>query len=184
MIVERDRPDRAALEPAQSVLTAGHFAPAECDGVGQRRQRQGQQREVHAAPAQDENADGGRQDGDEDHRQQKGQPNLAPEPVQLDEACGIGADAEPGAVAERHQAGVAHAHVQTHCRDRKDDDHSGGVHAQTEHVHDERQGDERNRGEQQRLVLRMGLGDFHSNFSMRSPSSPRGRNNSTRNIST
>ena len=152
-IVEAERSDAAALQAAQAVLAAGHVAPAKRDGVGERGKRQRQQREVNAAPPQDEHADEGRYDGDEDHRQKQRQPDLVAEPVQLDQSRGIGADAEPGAVAERHQPGVADAQVEPHGRDRQDDDHGRRIQSQSEHLHGERQRDQGGRRDQQRPVF-------------------------------
>src|SRR5262249_5379466 len=156
------------------------------DRVGQRRERERQQREIDAAPAQDDRAGDGRQAGDEDHRQQDGQHDLVGEQVALNERGRITADAEPGAVAERDQPGIADAQVQSHGGDRQDDHGRRGVGGEPAQAHQERQHDERDRGEEQRLQLRVraSLRAHVSNFSMRSPSSPRGRNSSTRNIST
>ena len=182
-VVEADRPDAAALQAAEAVFAAGHLAPAEGDGVGQRGERQRQQREVDAAPAQDDDARDRRQHGYRDHRQQQRQPDLAAEPVQLDQARGIGADAEPGGVAERHQPGVADAQIERRGRDRENHYRDRGVQRQVEQLHDERQRDQREARDHQRSVFLRGR-DRHSNFSIRSPSSPRGRSISTTNIST
>ncbi len=183
-VVEGDRTDAAAREAAETVLAAGDLGPAEGDGVGERRERERQQREVHAAPTQDEDAHDGGERGDEHHREQDRDRDLVVEPVLLDERGGIGADAEPGAVAEGREPGEPDEQVEAHRRDGEDHHHRGRVHRQADHAHDERQGDERDRPDQERAVLPARPGGRHSNFSMRSPSRPRGRNSSTRNIST
>src|SRR5512134_330610 len=183
-MVERDGADRAPLQAAEAVLAAGHLGPAEGDRVGERRERQRQQREVHAAPAQDQHADDRGEHGDERHRQQDRHGDLAAEPVLLGERGGIRADAEPGAVPEGREPGESHEQVESHGRDGEAHHDGGGVHRQPDHGHDERQCDQCERAYPQRAVLRERLAGRHSNFSMRSPSKPRGRNSSTRNIST
>ena len=183
-IVQIDRAERAALETAQTVLAAGHLAPAEGDGVGQGRQRQRQKREVNPAPAQDERANDGRQHRDEGHRQQDRKNDLVVQPVLLGERGGIGADAEPGAVAEGGQARIAHEQVQTQGRNGENDHERRGADRQPEQAHGKGQRNERGRRDQQRAVLGVHAARAHSNFSMRSPSRPRGRSSSTRNIST
>ena len=146
-IVEAERPDAAALQAAEAVLAAGHRGPAEGDGVGQRRQRQRQQREIDAAPAQDDEADEGRDDGDDDRRQQQRQQDVVAEPVALDQPRRIGADAEPGAVAERDQAGVADAEIEPHRGDRERHHHGAGVERQADQIQRERQRDDGKRGQ-------------------------------------
>ena len=141
-IVEIERPDAAALQAAEAVLAAGDVAPAERDRIAERGQRQRQQREVDAAAAQDDDADDGRGDRDEHHRQQQRQPDIAAKPVELHQSRGIGADAEPGAVAERHQPGVADAEIEAHRRDRQRHHHDAGVEREPERLQAERQRDQ------------------------------------------
>ena len=133
-IVEAEWPDAATLQAAEAILAAGDRGPAEGDGVGQRRQRQRQQREIDAAPAQDDEADEGRDHSDDDRRQQQRQEDVVVEPVALDQPGRIGADAEPGAVAERDQPGVADAEVEPHRRDGKRHHHGAGVERQPEQI--------------------------------------------------
>jgi hypothetical protein len=183
-VVERHGGEAAAREAAQSVLAAGQFRPAEGDGIGERDKSEGQQREVHAAPAQDQQPDGGGQGGDENDREQDRQRDLPGEPLLLRDRGGVGADAEPGAVAERGEAGEADEHVEAHGGDGEAHHLRRRAAGLAERVHGERQYDERCRADEQRLESRLPPECRHSNFSMRSPSSPRGRNRSTRNIST
>ena len=182
-VIEVVRPDAAALQAAEAILAAGQFGPAERGGVSQRRQRQRQQRKIHAAPPQDDDAYEGCCRRDHDHRQQQRQPDLAAEPVELDQPRRIGADAEPGAVAERHQPGIADAEIEPHRRDGQRHHHGAGVVGQPKRVQAERQRDHRERRQQQRPVF-CRRRYRHSNFSIRSPSKPRGRTSSTRNIKT
>ena len=183
-IVEIDGPDAAALQAAEAVLAAGHLAPAEGDGVGERRQRQRQQREIHAAPAQDEASHDGRQHGDQCHGEQDREPDLPVVPVLLDQRGGIGSDAEPRGMAERREAGVADQQVEPQPRDGQDHHQAGGVDRQAQCAHGKRQGNQRDHRHPQRPVLGNPTEVAHSNLSMRSPSRPRGRSSSTRNIST
>ena len=180
-IVEAERADAAALQAAQAVLAAGDFAPAERGRVGERGERERQQREIDAATAQDDETDDRGRDGDHDHRDQQWQPDLAGKPVQLHQARGIGADPEPCAVAEGDKAGIADAEIEAHRRNRERHHHDAGVERQPAGAQCERQYDHADRRKQKRPVLRGGR-KSHSNFSMRSPSSPRGRTRSTRNI--
>ena len=181
-IIEAERADAAPLQPAEAVLAAGDGGPAEGDGVGQRRQRQRQQREIDAAPAQDDEADEGRDDGDDDRRQQQRQEDIVAEPVALDQPRRIGADAEPRAMAERDEASIADAEIEPHRGNGERHHHGAGVERQAEQIEAERQRDDGKRGQQQRAIFFGGA--CHSNFSIRSPRSPRGRTSSTRNIST
>ena len=133
-IVQAERPDAATLQAAEAVLAAGDVGPAERDGVGQRRQRQRQQREIDAAPAQDDEADEGRDNGDDDGREQQRQEDIVVEPVALDQPRGIGAEAEPRAVAERDQAGIADAEVEPHRGDRERHHRGAGVEREPEQI--------------------------------------------------
>ncbi len=86
-IVEIDRSDAAALEAAKAILAAGHIGPAERDRIGESGQRERQQREINAAPAQDQEADDERQGGDKDNATAMiGSTIWFGEPVQLGEA--------------------------------------------------------------------------------------------------
>ena len=123
-------------------------------------------------------------DGDDDRRQQQRQQDVAAEPVALDQPRRIGADAEPGAVAERDQPGIADAEVEPHRGDGERHHHGSGVERQA-------QADSRPNGSTMTASAASSSGRYfgrrgacHSNFSIRSPSSPRGRTSSTRNIST
>ena len=55
-IVETERSDAAALQPAEAVFAAGDAAPAERDGVAQRGKGQRQQGEVYPAAAKNDEA--------------------------------------------------------------------------------------------------------------------------------
>ena len=99
-VAEIERPVAAAHEAAQPVLPAGDLGPAKADRVGQRGERKGQQREIDAAPAQDQRAHHSRQQGDEHDRKKQRQQELPVQPVLLRERRGIGADPEPCAVAD------------------------------------------------------------------------------------
>ena len=121
--------------------------------------------------------------GDDDRRQQQRQEDIVVEPVALDQPRRIGADAEPGAVAERDQPGVADAEVEPHRGDGERHHHGAGVERQAEQM--------QANGSAMTASAASSSGRYlaaeracHSNFSIRSPSSPRGRTSSTRNIST
>ncbi len=152
-VIEIEGSEMAALQAAKAVLAAGQIAPAECGGVGEGRQCQRQQREVNAAAAQDDDADECRRHGYHDHRQQQRQPDLAAEPVELDQPCGVGADAEPGAVTERYEAGVADTEIEPHRRDGERHHHDSGVEREPQQLQDEWQHDDRERRQQQRPVF-------------------------------
>ncbi len=68
--------------------------------------------------------------------------------MQLDQACRIGAEAEPGAVAERYQPGVADTQIEPHGGDRQRHDIDAGVERQPERAQGERQRNQRQRREQ------------------------------------
>ena len=70
-IPEIDAEPRRAGDPAQSVLAAGEGGPAKSDGVGKRREREREQREVNAAPAQHQESDQRRRDDEERQREER-----------------------------------------------------------------------------------------------------------------
>jgi hypothetical protein len=71
-------------------------------------------------------------------------------PVALDESGRIGREPKPGAVAERHQAGMADQDVERHAGDREDHDLGSRRHREPERKQDLWQHDESNRDDQQR----------------------------------
>ena len=184
-VLEVERADRRPHDAAQTRLAAGKRGPAKRDGEGQRRQGQRQQREINAAPAQDQKADDCRQRRDEGQRKQQRQNDLTGEPVFLRQRRRIRAEAEPGTVAKGGEAGVTHQQVKPHRRNGKNHDVSGRGQRQANGLQCKRQRNQRQRGYPQRPVFFAGQHiAHHSNLSMRSPSSPRGRNSNTASIST
>src|SRR3546814_17347550 len=96
----------------------------------------------------------------------------------------VGADSEPGGVAEGDQAGKADQDVEAGGGDGENDQHRRGVHRQADERQDEGQHGECQGTNPQRPILHMQRRRHFSSFSMRSPSRPRGRSSSTRNIRT
>src|SRR3546814_793961 len=183
-VAQIDRPEGAAREAAEAVLAAGDLGPAERDGVAEGRQRQGHQREVDAAPTQHEDADDRRQRRDQRHCQQDRQQDLVGQPMPLRQGGRVGADSEPGGVAEGDQAGKADQDVEAEGGDGENDQHRRGVHRQADERQDEGQHGECQGTNPQRPILHMQRRRHFSSFSMRSPRRPRGRSSSTRNIRT
>ena len=171
-------PHRARDAP-QPVLAASERRPPKRDRVGQRRERQRQQRKIDTAPAQHQEADQHRCHEQEREREQCRPQHRAAEPMPLRERRRIGTQAEPRAVAERDQAGLPDQHVERHAGDREND-HIGGA-GEREPAGEQRKGKAgaRQRRDQGRRAQR----DLHSKRWIRSPNSPRGRNNSTSSIS-
>src|SRR5262249_31783386 len=130
------------------------------------------------AAAQYEQADEAGEQRDEDDREKQRKRDLPREPVLLRDRGGIGADAIPGAVPEGGEAGEADQQGEAERGDRQAHDLRRRVGGKAERVQDEGQQHEPRESDPECPV------PAHSNFSMRSPRSPRGRNMSTRNIST
>src|SRR5438105_8149586 len=95
----------------------------------------------------------------------------------LRERRGICAEAEPGAVPKRNEAGVADEDVERHAGDRKDHDVGCARQRETAGEQCERKNDKHRRSD--RKTLHRG----YSKRRIRSPSSPRGRISSTSTIS-
>ena len=77
LIVEIDAQEVGPPDAAQAVLAAGERGPAVDDVEDHGGERQGEQREVDAAPAQDEEADdqaGERREGDRERDRQRNEP--------------------------------------------------------------------------------------------------------------
>src|SRR5262249_17283980 len=105
----------------------------------------------------------------------------AGKPVALAQRRRIGAEPEPGAVAERHEAGVADQDIEPHARDSEHDDVDRSAQLQADEIERKWQQRQGERGDEQWHVIPAHRA--HSNFKMRSPRSPRGRNSSTSAIS-
>ena len=118
--LEVDAEHGRARDAAEPALAAGELGPAIGDREQQRGQRQRQQREVDAAPAQDQRAGERRGHGDEQDREQRRQDDVAGEPVPLAQRRRVGAEPEPGAVAERDEPGIADENVEPHAGDGED----------------------------------------------------------------
>ena len=160
-------------EAAEAVLAAGERGPAEGDGVQKRRQRQGQQGEIHAAAAQDQEADEPRHDEHEGEREQRGQDEAVREPGALRQRRRIARKPEEGAVPERDQAGVADEDVEAETGDGEDDHIDRRRQGQAGGEQSKRQSDEGGGGgEEGPGILAHGR---HSKRRMRSPNRPRGR---------
>jgi hypothetical protein len=166
-----------AAEPA---LAARERGPAIGDGEEHRGQRERQEREIDAAPPQDQRSEEGRCDRDEEEREERRKHDALLEPVQLAQGCGIGPEAEPGAVPERDEAGMPDEDVQPHAGDREDDDVDRRAEGQAEDIEHEGQHDERGCQDGERPEFPAHRP--YSNFWMRSPNSPRGRRSRTRAI--
>jgi len=141
---------RRAGDAAKPVLTAGNFRPAKRNRIEHRRQRQRQQREIDAAPPQDQIAERGRNYRDDQGACNGGTEKRIMHPVALDECGRIGREPKPGAMAKRHQPGIADQDVERHAGDCEDHDLGGRRHREPERKQDLWQHDEGNRGDQQR----------------------------------
>jgi hypothetical protein len=112
IVVQVQRAEPAALEAAQAAFAAGERSPAKGHREREGAQRQRQQREVHAAPAQHEEPDRHGEHRHERDVEQQRQQHLPAEPVLLRERRRVAADAEPGCVPEGDEPGRAHQQVQ------------------------------------------------------------------------
>ncbi len=135
-----------ANHAAEAVLAAGEVRPAEGDGEGNRRHRQCQQREIDAAPSQNQKAEACRHDADEENGKGGRQQELAREEMALRQHRRIGADAEEGAVAEGNEAGVSDEDVQRHGGDGEDHNVRRRGQRQADRQHEDGQDDERRDG--------------------------------------
>ena len=136
-------------DAAEAVLAAGDVGPAERYRIQHRRQRQRQQREIHAAPAQDQESEG---EGDGHHDQDAadgGTEKRIRHQIALDQRRRIGGEAEPGAMAERDQAGMPDQDVQRHAGQREGDDLGGRGHGEAEREQHRRQHEQPEGGDQQ-----------------------------------
>ena len=106
---------RRAGHAAQSALASGELGPAVTDGEQQRGQGKREQREIDAAPPENQRSGDERGPGNENNREQEGKDVPAGKPVPLTQRRGIGAESEPGAVTERDEAGVADQHIESHA---------------------------------------------------------------------
>ena len=117
----------------------------------------------------------------DDDREQRRDHDVAGKPVALRQRGRIGGKPEERAVAERDEPGVADQDVQPHAGDGEDHHVGRGGERQSDGGQHEGQRQQRRGGDQQRQIfLRIAL---YSNFWMRSPNRPRGRNSSTSTIS-
>ncbi len=143
---EQRRPGDAA----EAVLAAGHFGPAERHRIQHCRKRQRQQREIHAAPPQDQESERRRNcRHDQDAGDGRAEKRVMHQ-VALDQRRRVGRKTEPGAVAERDEAGVADQDVQGHAGHGEDHDFRGRSHGEAEREQHRRQDQEPERGNQQR----------------------------------
>ncbi len=178
---EIDTCDDRAHDAAETAFAAGYRGPAERDREQHRGERKRQQREIDAATAQDQEAREPREDRDGEDREQQRNDDVAWKPVALRQCCRIARKAEERPVAERHEAGVADQDVQAHAGDGEYHDIGRGRQRQSDRQQDERKRDHRYGSNEQRQIFF--LHRAHSNFWMRSPNRPRGRNSSTSTIS-
>ena len=118
--VEIDAEHDRAHDAAKPALAAGHGGPAERDGEQHRGEREREQREIDAAPAQDEKAREPGEHRDRRDRKQRRDHDVAGKPVALRQRGRIGGKAVERAVAERHEAGGADQDVQPHAGDGED----------------------------------------------------------------
>ena len=124
-VLEVEAEPRRARHAAQPAFATGERRPAKGDRIGQRRQREREQRKIDAAPAQhdERNRHGGDQQ-ERDRRRDRPQ-HRAGKPVPLRQCGGIRAQAEPRTVAERHQPCVTDQDVERHAGDGEDHDVGG-----------------------------------------------------------
>ena len=173
-------PERKALDAAQAVLAARHPRGAVDDVEEHLREGQREQREVHAALAHQQEADGGAGQRGHGHAGQQRHHHAFHE-VDLHEPGRVAAEAEERAVAEGDEPGVAHQEVVGGGEQREDDDlraeRDGGLHRR----HHERDDEEPGVEPHQRMA---GRARDQSNFSQRSPMRPRGRSRRITAIST
>ncbi len=188
---------RPAVQVPDAVLAAGEVGPPERDGVEHRREGERQEREVDAAPPQDQAAGGqGRASGDRQGAEERQRHVAGKEPC-LQDRHRVGADPEPRPVAERGEPGPADQDVESQHRQGEDHHVGGGDQRQADRVEGEGQDDQRGergpelaalaqdqaalrQGERQRLGgSGHGTLSAHSNRAMCSPNRPRGRSSRT-----
>ncbi len=182
--IEVESENRRTNDTADAILAAGHIGPAERYGIKHRRQCQRQQREVHAAPPQDEKAERycdqyDNKDGANRRTEERSRHHVA-----LEQCRGISRKPEPRAVAERHQPGISDENVQRHAGDTEHHNFRRRRRRQAERVQHRRQQEQTDGGNDQLNgnALEHG-GRPHSKRVMRSPNRPRGLNTSTRSMS-
>ena len=171
--------DGRARDGAEPALPAGERSPAVGDGEEQRRQRERQEREVHAAAAEDQRPEEEGADAHQGGGKEHGEDEPFRHQPPMDQPGGVGAHAEPGAVAERDEAGVAEQEVEAEADERVD--HAVGRGDDREAHGGERGGQHEEAGaghEERRPAADRGR-PRHSSRSMRSPIRPRGRTSRT-----
>jgi hypothetical protein len=89
-----------ARNAAEAVFAASECGPSVSDRVGERRERERQQRKINTAPAQHEETDEDRCDEQKQEREQCRPDDGAREPVTLRKRRGVGAEAKPRAMAK------------------------------------------------------------------------------------
>ena len=181
LIVEIDAQQVGPGDAAEAVLAAGERGPAVDDVEGHRGEREREQREVDAAPAQDEEADERPVSAARATAKAIARRKELGREVELEQRRGVGGEPEERAVAEREQAGVAEQQVEAEADQHEQRDLARDRDRQAERAGEERQDDERRREDQERVAEDPEAA--HSSFATFSPISPRGRSSRTRTMS-
>ena len=141
---------RRACDAAKSVLAAGHFGPAKRHRIKHRRERQRQQREIDAAPPQDQEAERHGNHCDNCNADDGRAEERIVHPVTLQQRGRVGREPKPGAVAKGHEAGMSDQNVQRHAGQRVSDDFGRRGHGEAEREQHRRQYHQPECGDQQR----------------------------------
>ena len=147
---EIDAEDRGPHHAAKAALAAGHRGPAERDREQHGGEREGEQREIDAAAAQDQKARQPREHRDDEHREQRRDDDVAGKPVALRQRGGVTRETKERAMAKRDETSVANQNVQPHAGHREEDDIGRGGQREAERKQHERQREQRDGGDQQR----------------------------------
>ena len=158
-----------------AVLATGHVGPFVGDLEGDLRKCQGQQGEIQATAAQDDQRDHGGQDQRESRRRTAAQQSRSVRRAAY-ERGGIAGAAEENRGAEWHQAGVADQHADAGAIQRVDGNLRNQADRCTDQMPQAGQREQNDEDEQDRVAQQI----VHSKRSHRSPSRPRGRSSSIR----
>ncbi len=142
--------DDRTPDSAKAIFAARYRRPPECDGIKHGGEREREQREINAAPAQDERAEGRRDQRHEANAHQNRNKEAAGKKFTLRDAGGVGGEPEPGAVAERDKAGISDEYIERHTGHGIDDDFRRRSDAEPHHRHEEWQRDQAGGGDEER----------------------------------
>ena len=171
LVLDVEPEEGHARHAAEPVLPAREGRPAIDDGEDHRREGEGEEREVDAAPPEREEAD----HHPEGRREQRAQPHwqehVAAQPVDLQQRRRIGGQPEEGSVTEGDEAGIAEQGVEAEPDQREDHDLGRDPVRHADRPHREGQDEERQREDRQGMA--QAAGGAHSNRSNFSPIRPR-----------